>query len=140
MRPNPAAGDTPGDGKVRFAGLLTPAEQQSAIGVFTKPQDKLEETFQASWFDTTSKAGCAALLRFKINRFMEGEQMEVRENLIRDTQAAMCSVEGRSFKFSIMGIVQVLFPHWLGWKGKEWTSGLNRFKKHDQQGQEPNKE
>lgn len=143
MRPNPAAGNTPTDGKVRFAGLLTPAEQQSAIGVFTKPQDKLEETFQASWFDTPGRAQAASLLRFKINRFISVDFPEKgadRENLIRDTQAAMCSVEGRSFKFSIMGIVQVLFPHWLGWKGKEWTSGLNRFKKHDQQGQEPSKE
>lgn len=108
--------DKPGDGRVRFGGLLTPAQSQNALGTFTEPKEKLEETFQASWFDTPERAQAAALLRFKIRRFKLGEE---REQLIRDTQAAMCSVEGRSFKLSIMGIVGILFPQWLGWKGRD---------------------
>ena len=115
-KPNAPPDGGGGNGKVRFGGLVTPAQSQNAIGTFTEPKDKLEETFQASWFDTPVRAQAAALLRFKIKRFDLGIE---REELIRDTQAAMCSVEGRSFKLSIMGIVGILFPQWLGWKGRD---------------------
>jgi len=127
MPGNPKAPSGDGNGKARFGGLLTQAESQNAIGTFTEPKEKLEETFQASWFDTPERAQAAALLRFKIKRFNLGVE---REELIRDTQAAMCSVDGRSFKLSIMGIVGILFPQWLGWKGRDIPK--NFLKRHGQ--------
>lgn len=123
------ANPTSGDGRVRFGGLITPGEQQNAIHVFTEPKEKLEQAFQASWFNTEKRAGNAAMLRYQINLFAttanaEGQKRwETRELLIRDTQSAMCSVEGRSLILALQGITGIIYSNWMS----KVSKGLGRF-------------
>jgi hypothetical protein len=98
-----------------------------ALRDFVTPAKDRRSMLMRTVFEDEQKARACAIIIFKGGIFNYPQEFY---ELILDTQAAMCSVKGRSTLLLLMGICQIIAPELLkslGKLGKKFGKGM-KFK------------
>lgn len=95
-----------------------------ALRDFVNPAKDRRAMLMRTIFEDEQKAKACAIILFKGRIFNYPQEFF---DLILDTQAAMCSVKGRSTLLLLMGVCQIIAPELLkafGKMGKQLSKGF----------------